>query len=104
MADSLVLCHAAERETVHGYGSFSLPNIQTYTELYEKLATPVKPATVIAGALNTKNIEDDAIAAAKVETFGHELDAPASDPLRFGVEPIVDAIERELLEVDRDGS
>jgi len=35
MADGLVLCHAAGREAVHGYESFSLPPLADYVDLYE---------------------------------------------------------------------
>ena len=92
MADGLVLCHAAGREVVHGYESFDLPSISEYIDLYEGLATPVHETAVVAGALNTKDIEDDVTAADAVDSFADETDTPAADPVRDGADRIVDGI------------
>jgi len=92
MADGLVLCHAAGREAVHGYESFSLPSIEEYVDLYEGLAAPVREASVVAGALNTKDVADDGAAADAVADFGDALGTPAADPVRDGAEAIVDGI------------
>jgi uncharacterized NAD-dependent epimerase/dehydratase family protein len=91
MADSLVLCHVAGRERVHGYEDWELPSIETYVSLYEDLAAPVHGTEVVAGALNTSHLtEEEAMAA--IEDYGEALDAPASDPVRFGAEDILGAI------------
>ncbi|KDE58244.1 hypothetical protein EL22_06225 [Halostagnicola sp. A56] len=92
MADRLVLCHDAGREVIHGYESFSLPSIPTYVDLYEDLASPVRETTVAAGALNTAGIDDETAARRELEAYGDELGAPASDVVRFGADPILEAI------------
>ena len=92
MADGLVLCHAAGRDVVHGYESFSLPPLTDYVDLYEGLAAPVAEADVVAGALNTKDVATGAAAADAVTDFGDELGVPAADPVRDGAERIVDGI------------
>ncbi|MHC3438441.1 DUF1611 domain-containing protein [Natrialbaceae archaeon A-gly3] len=92
MADKLVLCHAAGREAIHGYESFSLPPIETYVDLYENLAEPVKPTTVAAGALNTHGIDDEEEARRAVREFEDDLEAPATDVVRFETERILDAL------------
>ncbi|WP_423995177.1 DUF1611 domain-containing protein [Halorubrum trapanicum] len=92
MADGLVLCHAAGREVVHGYESFDLPPLADYVDLYEDLAAPVRETEVVAGALNTKDVADDAAAADAVTDFGDEVGVPAADPVRDGVDRIVDGI------------
>ncbi|MFC7079846.1 DUF1611 domain-containing protein [Halorussus caseinilyticus] len=84
MADKLVLCHEAGREAVHGYEEFDLPPIADYVDLYEDLARPVHETEVVAGALNTREVADDDAARDAVATFGDELDAPVTDPVRFG--------------------
>jgi uncharacterized NAD-dependent epimerase/dehydratase family protein len=84
MADELVLCHEAGREVVHGYEEFDLPPIADYVDRYEDLARPVHETEVVAGMLNTKEVADDAAARDAVATFGDELGAPATDPVRFG--------------------
>ena len=92
MADGLVLCHAAGREVVHGYESFDLPAVAEYVDLYEDLAAPVHETSVVAGALNTKDVPDDAAAADAVADFGDEVGVPAADPVRDGADRIVDGI------------
>jgi len=92
MADGLVLCHAAGREAIHGYESFDLPPLSEYVDLYEGLAAPVNDASVVAGALNTKDVDDDAAAADAVAEFGDEIGTPATDPVRDGADRIVDGI------------
>ncbi|ELY89968.1 DUF1611 domain-containing protein [Natrialba taiwanensis] len=92
MPDELVLCHTAGKEVIHGYESFSLPSIQTYVDLYESLAAPVSDADVVAGALNTAGLEDDAAAQA-IDEFATELGAPATDVIR---EDTDDVLERLL--------
>jgi uncharacterized NAD-dependent epimerase/dehydratase family protein len=86
MADRLVLCHEAGRDAVHGYEEFDLPAVPEYVDLYEDLARPVHETEVVAGALNTREIEDDAAARDAVATFADDLDAPAADLVRFGDE------------------
>jgi uncharacterized NAD-dependent epimerase/dehydratase family protein len=53
-------------------------------DLYEDLARPVHETEVVAGALNTRAIDDDAAARDAVATFADEVGAPATDPVRFG--------------------
>ena len=92
MADRLVLCHAAGREAIHGYEDTAVPPIPDYVDLYESLARPVHETEVVAGALNTRSIEDDAAARGAVETFGDLLDGPATDPVRFEADDVLEAI------------
>jgi len=92
MPDALVLCHTAGREHIHGFESFALPPLRDHVHLHEDLARPVKPTRVAAGALNTRVLEDDAAARAAVERYAAALGLPAADPVRFGTDPILDAL------------
>jgi uncharacterized NAD-dependent epimerase/dehydratase family protein len=60
--------------------------------LHEDLARPVKPTRVAAGALNTRALENDSAARAAVEQYAAALGLPAADPVRFGTDPILDAL------------
>ncbi|OYR70223.1 hypothetical protein DJ79_00715 [Halorubrum ezzemoulense] len=91
MADGLVLCHAAGREVVHGYEEFALPPLADYVDLYQDLAAPVHEASVVAGAVNTKDIDEDEAAAEAVAAFADETGVPAIDPVRHGADAVVDA-------------
>ena len=97
MADALVLCHAAGRDAIHGYESVAIPPLTDYVDRYENLAAPVHEARVVAGAVNTKSIDDDVAAEAAVADVGETLGVPAADPIRDGADRIVDGIVEEGL-------
>lgn len=94
MADSLVLCHVAGREVIHGYEGTEIPPISTYRSLYEGLAAPVHECEVVAGALNTSHL-DESDATAALDEYAEALGAPASDPIRFGSGDILGAVVAE---------
>ena len=89
--DALVLCHEAGRERVHGYEDFAIPPVGSYAALYERVAEPVAEAPVVAGALNTGHLPAGAAADA-VADYAEALGVPATDPVRYGAGPILDAI------------
>ncbi|EMA53676.1 MULTISPECIES: DUF1611 domain-containing protein [Halococcus] len=92
MADKLVLCHEAGREAIHGYEDVSLPSLPTYVDLYEDLAEPVHETNVVAGALNTRNVETDDAARTAVADYADVIDVPATDPVRFDIDDVLEAI------------
>ena len=89
--DSLVLCHIAGHDAVRGYESFAIPEPDDYARLYEQMAAPVSDATVDAGLLNTQGLSDGDARSA-VEAYGETLDVPATDPVRFDADEILDAV------------
>jgi len=91
MPDKLVLCHEAGREAIHGYESFDIPPIETYVDLYEGLAAPVRETDVAAGALNTSEYPETAAVDA-VADYSEALDAPAADPIRQGTDDLLEAL------------
>jgi len=91
MPDALVLCHAADREAIHSFDGFPIGDPGTVADLYERVARPVSPTTVVAGALNTR-VLDDGAAQRAVGSYADALDAPAVDPVRDSPAPILDAI------------
>jgi uncharacterized NAD-dependent epimerase/dehydratase family protein len=91
MPDRLVLCHVAGRETVHGYERFPLPPVERYVDLYESLAAPVHETGVVAGALNTAHLDGPAAREA-VDAYADALDVPATDPVRFTADEVLDAV------------
>jgi len=92
MPDSLVLTHSAGREAIHGYEEFAIPPVETYVDLYEELATPVAPTEVAAGALDTRALDDDEAARAAVDDYADAIGGPATDPVRFDAEEILDTL------------
>ncbi|WP_049900164.1 DUF1611 domain-containing protein [Halococcus agarilyticus] len=92
MADTLVLCHEAGREAIHGYEDVSLPPLSSYLDLYENLAEPVHETNVVAGALNTRNVATDDAARTAVADYADAIDVPATDPVRFDIDDALEAI------------
>lgn len=92
MPDSVVLCHAAGREEIHGYEEFSIPPVEAYIDLYEGLAAPVHECEVAAGALNTKDITEDGPARDAIDEYASDLDVPATDPVRFDADEILQGV------------
>jgi len=92
MPDRLVLCHRAGRDAVHGYESFALPPLSAYVDLYEGLAAPVRETEVVAGALNTMDVERDDDARAAVDEYETALGVPATDLVRFDRDALLEAV------------
>lgn len=90
--DGIVLCHSAGRELTHGY-DVDLPSIAAYVDLYERVAAPVGETAVVAGALNTMNVATPPAAREAIADFADRLGAPATDPVRFDADPILDAVD-----------
>jgi uncharacterized NAD-dependent epimerase/dehydratase family protein len=89
----LVLCHESGRTEIEGAGGgpHPIPSLADLVELHERIALPLRPARVVAVALNTSALGEDqaraAVAAAEAETG-----LPADDPVRFGAAKLVDAV------------
>ena len=90
---AMVLCHQPSRRTINNHPWVPLPPLADLVRMHEAAAAPLRPAPVIAVALNTYDLDEEsareAIAAAERETG-----LPATDPVRFDPAPIVGAIER----------
>jgi len=91
MPDALVLCHSVGRDEIHGYDQ-AIPPVGDYVGLYESLSAPVSEAPVVAGALDTRAAGDDEAARDAIDEYSEALGVPATDPVRFGVGPVLDAL------------
>ncbi len=91
----LVLVHRAGDTEIEGVPGHPIPPLGELVDLYERLALPVRPARVVAIALNTGRLDEDAaraaIAAAEAETG-----LPTDDPVRFGSERLLAAVLKGL--------
>lgn len=89
--DMLILCHQAGRTVVHGYEDMPLPSLARTREVYEAAAGWLKPAPVVAVALNTYLMPDDEAQAAIAEAE-RETGLPTSDPVRYGAGALLEAL------------
>ncbi len=95
---AMVLCHQSGRGSIRRTGrggdagnEVIIPALGQLMREYEETAAWVSPARVVAVALNTRDLDErgarEAVAGATRETG-----LAASDPVRFGVGPIAEAV------------
>ena len=88
-----VMCAQPSRTAINNCEWVAIPPLPTFIRMSEAAAAPLRPAPVIAVALNTYDL-DDAAARAAIETTQRETGLPVTDPVRFDPAPITDAIAR----------
>jgi D-glutamate N-acetyltransferase len=92
---ALVLVHRAGDSEIEGVPGHPIPPLPVLVDLYERLALPVRPAPVVAIALNTGRLAEDEARAA-VAAAASETGLPADDPIRFGPDRLLDGVLERL--------
>ena len=87
-----VLCHMAGESVVDGDERYPIPPLSELVTLHERISLLPRPAPVLAVALNTRLLDEDAARRAIEETEA-ETGLPADDPVRFGAARLVDSLE-----------
>ncbi|MEM9214934.1 MAG: DUF1611 domain-containing protein [Cyanobacteria bacterium P01_F01_bin.150] len=94
----LVLVHRAGQDTIHNCPDFYLPSLKDAIQVYETVAAAggtfqdkAGGPKVMAIALNTHHLTDKKARAA-IKKAQKETDLPCTDVIRYGAEPIIDAI------------
>jgi uncharacterized NAD-dependent epimerase/dehydratase family protein len=87
---AFVLCHLAGATEVEGFPGHPLPSLPELVELHERASLPARRARVLAIALNTRDLDEDAARAA-IAVAEAETGLPADDPVRFGAARLLDA-------------
>ena len=93
--DALILCHQATRDYIGDYHGrepwVKIPSYVEMIDIYERAAQPVHPTKVIGICLNTYDM-DEVAARDAVAKAAEETGLPATDPVRFDSDVLVDAI------------
>jgi uncharacterized NAD-dependent epimerase/dehydratase family protein len=97
LPDALILCHRADLKLVRGGYQVPIPPLGELVTLYETAAAWVCPPgkthpKVVGLAVNTSMLSDDE-AKAYLSEQSAILSLPATDPVRYGVAPLLDALE-----------
>jgi uncharacterized NAD-dependent epimerase/dehydratase family protein len=88
-----VMCAQPTRTAINRCEWVKIPPLVDFIRMSENAAAPLRPAPVIAVALNTYDLsEDDAHRA--IETVQRETGLPTTDTVRFDPAPVADAIAR----------
>ncbi len=86
-----VMCAQPSRTAINRCEWVKIPPLVEFIRLSEQAISPLRPAPVIAVALNTYDMDEDSARRA-IETVQRETGLPATDTVRFDPSPIVDAI------------
>ncbi|WP_404334823.1 N-acetyltransferase DgcN [Sphingomonas sp. MMS12-HWE2-04] len=90
--EALVLCHDPARTHMRGIPGRALPDLEECLSANLHVARLTSPAVRAVGVcLNTSSLDADA-ARALCARFEDRLGLPCTDPMAFGVEPILDEL------------
>ncbi len=91
---AMVLCHPVGRTHLRVSAApdgFAIPPLAELVRRHETAAGWVRPARVVGVALNTHGLDEPAARAA-CTAAARETGRAAADPVRFGAEPLADAL------------
>ena len=91
LPDAMILCHHPGRRIVKSY-QVKIPPLNQMIKLHEDLTRPIKPCRVTGISLNTEMLGDEE-ARAEIERVEEETGLPAIDPVRFGCDKLMEALE-----------
>jgi uncharacterized NAD-dependent epimerase/dehydratase family protein len=91
MPHAFLLCAQPSREAINNNPWLKIPPLTDLIRLHEEIVAPLRPAPVIAVALNTFDLSD-AKARAAIDRIADETGLPTTDPVRYDPAPVVDAI------------
>jgi uncharacterized NAD-dependent epimerase/dehydratase family protein len=89
--DHLILVHKAGATSIRNYPDLPLPPLSELIAAYELATSRVRPARVVAVALNTSDLDDEGARSA-IDAAEAETGLPAGDVVRFGPERVLDAV------------
>jgi uncharacterized NAD-dependent epimerase/dehydratase family protein len=98
MPNGMILCHEAGRRRHSGdeYGWTELPDLDRVVQIYEEAAAWLRPARVLAVALDTHRLNEQEASGA-IEGAAAATGLPTTDPVRYGAAPLVAAVREALI-------
>lgn len=99
MPDAMIMCHVAGQTTINGYDNCPIPALTRLIAINEDAVSwpnPKQSCKVIGIALITNHLSEQEAQATIAQT-AQETGLPVTDPFRYGVRPLMDALEQYLL-------
>jgi uncharacterized NAD-dependent epimerase/dehydratase family protein len=87
----MVFVHEPGRTLIEGDPRFPIPGLPELIDDQVRMARHIRPAPVVAVALKTNRMDEEAARAAIAQTE-RETGLVADDPVRFGAGRILDAV------------
>lgn len=92
--DAMVLCHDPTRKTLNGFPHVPIVSLEDAMAAYVSAAKLTNPEARFVGiSLNTSSLNQSE-AEQVLRGTARSLNLPCVDPIRMGVEPIVDVLEK----------
>ena len=91
--DAIVLCHDPERQCIEDYPDYPIPPLAEAIDTYLRMGRLTNRDIRCVGISINSSALDDAAWAAYQSALEAELGLPVVDPLRSGVEALVDQLE-----------
>ena len=94
--DTMIFCHKAGASVIEGLEHCRLPTLSRMISFNEDTVSwirPERPCKVVGLSIITYGL-DEQEALAAIQQAEEETGLPAADPLRFGVEKLMDALQR----------
>jgi uncharacterized NAD-dependent epimerase/dehydratase family protein len=88
---ALIVCHQPTRKTFRHNAWLEIPPLNDVIALHEAMAAPLRQASTIGVSLNTSDLSDDD-ARRVIEQVAQQTGLPTTDPVRYDVSPLADAI------------
>ena len=98
--DAMILCHKAGQTHIRNYPQIPLPPMRDLVALYEQAAHWVrphgeKPARIAGIAVNSSALSEPEARQA-LDQLANETGLPVTDPVRYGVSSLLDALTTQL--------
>lgn len=93
--DAIIMCHRPGRTHHNERPDCPIAPIEEQIRLNESLTAPLQPARVVGIAINTAGMSEEEAVRHRAE-IAERTGLPVSDPVRFGVEPLLAAIRSHL--------
>ncbi len=90
--EAMILCHKAGLTSINSEGEFPIPDLNDAIKMYEAVAGMIRPAKIVGICVNTFGLGESE-ARSLVDGYAKHTGLPATDPVRYGVENLVDALE-----------
>ncbi len=91
MPDALIVCHQPSRKEVAREYGIPIPPLTEVGRMHAQAVGWIKPTAVIGIALATYDL-DEAAANDAVQKTAEETGLPVTDPVRYGPDPLVEAV------------
>lgn len=93
--DALILCHHCTRKQIRRY-DIPIPSLTEYINIHNVITKNIKPSPIIGISLNTYGLTEEE-ALEEIKKINLETGLPTTDPIRFGSEIFLKAIQTYFL-------